>query len=123
MKIKKICTSRSKVDFDKKTIESVKSRAISYFNMMGEFNNYTYEITNAASIKEIIYIFEKWFYNEFLRYHREQLLNVVEFFNYYSQSNDRNQILGELSNYFATTLKTVDDKKGYLSEVSQTENA
>lgn len=109
------------VDFDKKTIESVKSRAISYFNMMGEFNNYTYEITNAASIKEIIYIFEKWFYNEFLRYHREQLLNVVEFFNYYSQSNDRNQILGELSNYFATTLKTVDDKKGYLSEVSQTE--
>ncbi len=109
------------VDFQKHDMDCVKDKAISYLNTMGKFYKYTYDIGNADNIDDIVYIFEKWFYDEFLRYHREQLLNAVEFFNYYTVKNNSNEIKKELLNYFTTTLQKVDNQKEYLEEVSQEE--
>ncbi len=109
------------VDFQKLDLDCVKDKAISYLNTMGKFYKYTYDIGNADNINDIVYIFEKWFYDEFLRYHREQLLNVVEFFNYYAAKNNSNEIKKELLNYFTTTLQKVDNQKEYLEGVSQEE--
>lgn len=109
------------VDFQKLDLDCVKDKTISYLNTMGNFDKYTYYISNADNINDIVYIFEKWFYDEFLRYHREQLLNAVEFFNFYEEKNSSDEIKKELINYFATTLQKVDNQKEYLEEVSQEE--
>lgn len=109
------------MEFTKDILDKVKERCISYLNQMGSFAKYVYDISNADRIEEVIYIFEKWFYDEFLRYHREQLMNVIEFFNYYSSCVNRDDILNELSSYFSATLQTVEDEKKYIDKISHEE--
>lgn len=109
------------MEFTKDVLENIKDRAISYLNQMGDFGKFIYGISNADLIEEVIYIFEKWFYDEFLRYHREQLMNVIEFFNYYSINNNKADILNELSNYFSATLQTLDDEKKFIDKISYEE--
>lgn len=106
------------VDYKKNEINSVKENILRYLNMMGAQGSYTHHIQNANTVEEIIFDFERWFYDEFLRYHREQLLNVVEFFNYYSGQEDRTQILRELEMYFSTAFEEMDDGKKYIAKIS-----
>jgi hypothetical protein len=109
------------VEFTKDILEKIKDRVISYLNQMGNFGKFIYEISNADRIEDVIYIFEKWFYDEFLRYHREQLMNVIEFFNYYSSNTNKNDILKELSSCFSATLQTLEDEKKYIDKISHEE--
>lgn len=109
------------MEFTKDILEKVKERVILYLNKMGNFGKFIYEISNVEHIEDVIYIFEKWFYDEFLRYHREQLMNVIEFFNYYSSNNDKEDILEELSSYFSATLQTLEDDKKFIDEISHEE--
>lgn len=109
------------VDFKKDNIDHIKEKTIGYLNSMGRYNKYTNEIKMAETVEKVIYCFEEWFYNEFLRYHIEQLLNVVEFFNYYAGIDNRDRIKQELQNYFTITLKAIDSKREYIEEISQEE--
>ena len=49
---------------------SIKQSSINYITALGYKNDVTYAIEEAKTIKEIIYLVQSWYYNQFLKYHR-----------------------------------------------------
>lgn len=83
----------------------VKRNSIEYISGLGFYSQEINEIEEAESIKEIIYIVQTWYYNQFLRYHREQYLNLIDFFEInVAQNASKDQITEQLSDYFSGSL-------------------
>ncbi len=99
-------------------LEYIKRKTIKYLVMMGHFPESAYKIRSSTSIESIIYEFQLWFYNEFLYYHREQLINVLEFFTGYVNENNASEISSALHNYFSISLINLDKDKKFLNNLS-----
>ncbi|MDD4543266.1 MAG: DEAD/DEAH box helicase [Clostridia bacterium] len=84
---------------------SIKQSSINYITALGYKNDATYAIEEAKTIKEIIYLVQSWYYNQFLKYHREQLLNIIDFFEVnLNQKISKNEVVAQLSDYFSNSL-------------------
>ena len=59
---------------------------------------------------------QSWYYNQFLRYHREQLLNIIDFFEMnLTQKARREEIVEQLSDYFSGSLiSDGNNEKSYV---------
>lgn len=79
-----------------------------YFDQIGEYHKNSYAIKRAASHKELIYLYQEWYYHEFLYHHREQLLNVINFFEYYADKSNE-AIHKDLANYFSISVIGIEE--------------
>lgn len=86
----------------------VRNRAVTYIRNMGNYEEYINELTKANEISEIIFIIEKWYYHEYIHFHKEQSINMLEFLDYYSDKSSR-EITLSLSNYFTLSLTKIKD--------------
>lgn len=92
------------------SLEKAKYTTMQYLNMLSTNYRYTNAIANAKSIKEILTTYIDWFYTEYLYYHREQLLGVIEFININKKRTSK-QIGNALAPYFSTNLLDIEEKK------------
>lgn len=90
----------------------VKRCSIEYISSLGISSKEIHSIGEARTIKEIIFIVQTWYYNQFLRYHREQLLNMIDFFEINSIQRASNEnIIEQLSDYFTGTLTSAGENE------------
>jgi len=94
----------------------VKKKSIDYIASLGFYSQEIHLIEEATTIKEIIYLVQSWYYNQFLRYHREQLLNIIDFFEMnLTQKARREEIVEQLSDYFSGSLiSDGNNEKSYV---------
>jgi hypothetical protein len=101
-----------------KNIEYIKEKSIEYIYSLGYFSKEIHLIEESKNIKEIIYIVQSWYYNQFLRYHREQFLNMRDFFEINSLKKvSQNEIVNQLAYYFSGSLLSNgnDEKKKIMA--------
>lgn len=83
-------------------LDAVKSHSIKYIYHLGYYTDEIYLIENSNSISEIIFYVQSWYYKSFLKYHREQLLNMIDFFEInLKNSSSRFFLIKQLADYFS----------------------
>lgn len=98
-------------------INTVKEKTLNYFNKMSVSSEYCNKIINAPFIKDIVDVYLDWFYNEYLYFHREQLINLIDFINVNKNKSSR-QIGIALSSYFSTNLIEIDESKTAIAKLN-----
>ena len=100
-------------------IEDIKKSCIDYITLFGNSKETIYNIENSNKIDDIIYELQTWYYNQFLLYHREQLINMIEFIEISKKNNYNDlQISKELFEYFSLTSTNIEeDVLSYLNKV------
>ncbi len=101
------------------SLSYIKQSCIEYISIFGESKETIYRIESSDTVKNIIYELQDWYFNQFLLYHREQLLNMLDFFeiNERNQSTSRN-IIDQLSNYFSISSTDIEmSASEYLKEI------
>lgn len=97
------------VEHDDNRIVSVKNKSIEYISSLSPSKEIAYRIENADDIKTIILLVQEWYYNEFLYYHREQLLNILDFFEINASVSATNEeIISQLAEYFSVAISSSD---------------
>ena len=109
------------VDHNKDDLSYVKKKTIEYLHNLGKFEKNVYDIKQSTTIENIIYLYEDWYYQEFLYHHREQLLNMIQFLEYYYKKENQH-IIEDLKNYFSISIVDVENemkefKKASISEI------
>lgn len=77
----------------------LKANAKTYLNMMGDFPDYIDSIDSSKSTRSILRKMENWFYDEYLFFHREQYLNMIDFAEF-SMNKSSDEIVESLRHYF-----------------------
>jgi superfamily II DNA helicase RecQ len=88
----------------KPNLNDYKSNTIKYITSLEEDKKIIYEIERASSVKSLIYTLLKWYYYNFISFHREQLLNVIDFFEMYTIDSNKSDIQEVLARYFRSPL-------------------
>lgn len=103
------------VEHNKSDLSTIKEQSIGYISQLSQDNKTCYQIEEAVNTKEIIYIVQQWYFNEFLYYHREQLLNTLDFFeiNAKGHSSDK-EIMSQLAEYFTISSVSLTNEADYL---------
>lgn len=97
------------VEHDDNRIVSVKHKSIEYISRLSPNKKIAYQIENADDIKSIILLVQEWYYNEFLYYHREQMLNILDYFEINSAGNASDEeIISQLAEYFSVAISSSD---------------
>ena len=101
-------------------LSSVIKSSVEYIFSLGYYSHEIFFIENAKSISEIIFIVQSWYYNQFLRYHREQLLNVMDFFEMNSKRlGSQELIVEQLADYFSgSLLSSGEDEKSSVLKMT-----
>lgn len=97
-------------------LDKIKNRTIRYLNALGTNFIYTDKIISAKSLEDVITIYLDWFYQEYLYYHREQLINVIDFINI-NANKDSTYIGNALSPYFSINLMDIENNKNNLNDL------
>lgn len=110
------------VEHNHHRLEAVRQRSIEYISRLSPTPNKrtVYLIEQAKDIKTIILLVQKWYYDEFLYYHREQLLNILDFLEINESGNVTNEeITSQLAGYFAVaTFSNSQDEIQLFSALS-----
>lgn len=85
---------------DDEMLARMKRKSRKYFASMGNDRESISKVTNAGSIKEILMIYVKWYYEKFLYHHKEEFLDFMEFL---------------LDNKDCNTLKITEDIEDYFT--------
>lgn len=80
-------------------LDYLKNETVKYLNSMGEYSQYLLGIKTSREVISLINSVENWFYNEYLFFHREQLLNMIDFLDIYTGKSS-NDIMKSLKNYY-----------------------
>ena len=95
------------VEHDKGRLSVVIQKTIEYISQLSDNKKIFYLVENAANTKEIILIVQQWYYNEFLYFHREQMLNILDFFEINASVKTKDEvIMSQLAEYFAVGIST-----------------
>ncbi len=108
------------VEENKNDLSHVKKASINYISSLAQDKKNIFEIESSTSIKEIIYLVQEWYYNQFLRYHREQILNILDFFHVNTNNcTSKEEIAEQLSDYFSVSAIALRrDEQTYISSIS-----
>lgn len=68
-----------------------------------------YRIENATTINDMVSCLLDWYQHKFVQYHREQFLNLIDFFNIHSDKNV-DLISGQLAEFFNSPLIKYSDE-------------
>ena len=97
------------VEHEKNNLSTIKQKSIDYISELSQNKKVIFQIEKAIDPKEIILIMQQWYYNEFLYYHREQMLNILDFFEVNASANMTNdEIMAQLAEYFSIGIVTPD---------------
>lgn len=108
------------VEHDKSRLPTVKQKTIDYISQLSDNKKVFYLVEHAADTKEVILIVQQWYYNEFLYFHREQMLNILDFFEINASAKTKdNEIMAQLSEYFAVGISSNGtDNLSFLSSLT-----
>ena len=101
------------------TLSIIKKKCIEYILLFGNSKETIYNIEHFESIEEIIYELQTWYYNQFLLYHREQLVNMYEFVENCSNNNYSDERISSiLFEYFNLTSTDIEeDAETYINRI------
>ena len=104
---------------DEITLRNVKKKCINYILLFGNNKQTIYNIEHFETIEDIIYELQTWYYNQFLLYHREQLVNMYEFIENSSNNNYSDEkITSILFEYFNLTSTDIEeDVDTYINRI------
>ena len=106
------------------SLSTIKRKCIDYILLFGNAQETIYNIENCNKIEEVIYELQTWYFEQFLMYHREQLVNMYDFIDYCNQENISNDVIAdELFKYFSLTSTDIDeDVMNYIDKVKSAQN-
>ena len=86
-------------------INEIKRRAINYISSLNQDKKTIFNIEKANQVKSIINEVQYWYYNNFILYHREQFLNLLDFFDMNTSDDTNSKAIAKLlSDYFVSPL-------------------
>lgn len=94
---------------EKDDLNYIKYKISEYLNSIGNYKEIIYQIKQAENINAIIFIYEEWYYEEFIYHHKEQLLNMLNFLQNSIQSKNED-IINELKDYFYLPISNLDEQ-------------
>ena len=98
------------LDHRKDDLSYLKKKSIEYISQFAENKKVFYQIENAPDVENIIYLVQKWYYEEFLYYHREQMLGMIDFLEMSKLLNSE-EISDQLANYFSSSVAAIEDSE------------
>lgn len=106
------------------SLSTIKKKSIDYILIFGNSKETIYNIEESENIENIIYELQTWYFEQFLMYHREQLVNMYDFVDYCRKSKIAdNDISNELFQYFSLTSTDIDeDVINYINKVKSRQN-
>ena len=109
---------------DDLSINTIKKNCINYITLFGNAKETIYNIEQSETTKDIIFELQTWYYEQFLLYHREQLVNMYEFVDYYAKNTTTNtNIAKELFEYFSLTATNIEeDVLTYINKIKSNQN-
>lgn len=109
---------------DDLSLSTIKKKSIDYILIFGNSKETIYNIEESDNIENIIYELQTWYFEQFLMYHREQLVNMYDFVDYCRKSKiTNNDISNELFQYFSLTSTDIDeDVMNYINKVKSLQN-
>lgn len=106
------------------TLPTIKKKCIEHILLFGNAKENIYNIEESDTIENIIYELQTWYFEQFLMYHREQLVNMYEFVDYCRKQNiSSSEISEELFKYFSLTSTDIDeDVLEYIDRVKSVQD-
>lgn len=104
---------------DNFNLSTIKKNCIDYILIFGNSKEYIYNIEESKNIENIIYELLTWYFDQFLLYHREQLVSMYDFVEYCKNNNVSNKdISEELFKYFSLSSTNIeDDVINYINKI------
>ncbi len=97
-------------EFEIKNISFSRKKSIEYILLFGNSKEAIFKIESSLTIEEIIYHILEWYYNQFMMYHREQIVNMYEFLEVSHQNSYSNDVVVDaLFEYFSLTASNIDE--------------
>lgn len=98
----------------------IKESAKKYLYLLGNDRESIINIGRAASIENIVDIYNNWYYNHFIYHHKEQFLDMLSFFESYKFENEINnrssEINSRLAAYFSLSMLDISqDEAKYVN--------
>jgi len=93
-----------------------------YFASMGNDRESVFFVSRAESIPDILDIYVKWYYDKFLYHHKEQFLDVFEFFGN-NRECDAVKITEEIEDYFTLPFIQIKEDEAFYGNLSFEEAA
>lgn len=108
------------IESENKNMHKVKDTFTKYLQHVGNYRKSIYIVGRAKSENELISAYLDWYYEYFNYYHREQFLDMLNFFETYKQGRDNsNRVIAErLASYFSLQMMEVQKDKNKYTTLS-----
>lgn len=100
-----------------KMLNRMKARMHSYFEYMGNNREGIAKVERAKTPEEIIQVYVKWYYAQYLYHHNEQFLDFFEFITANAEC-DHDKITEEIKDYFVLPFAKLKSDEALYSELS-----
>ncbi len=103
-----------------KMLNRMKERLRSYFEYLGNNRESIAKVSRAKSPEEIIHIYVKWYYEQYLFHHNEQFLDFFEFITA-NAACDSDKITEDIKDYFVLPFAKIKSDESLYNDLSISE--